>query len=158
LRAPERTRALLECFGRAALGGGVGRVNEVFDLERLKQPFHPLPDAPDTEEVRVKSLCLRYPEHAGRRKVLLDTLAADAPEAIDGPHGAFLRACQAAGFLSTEPAVHPCPSCPHCGEGVPYQAGGRLLCPRCYSDVDPRHLGLWPLDGTAFCRWLAESM
>jgi hypothetical protein len=83
LRAPERTRALLQCFGRAALGGTIERIAEVFDLERLKRPFHPLPDAPDIDEVRVKSLCLRYPEHAGRRKVLLDTLAGDAPEAID---------------------------------------------------------------------------
>jgi hypothetical protein len=83
LRAPERTRALLQCFGRAALGGKIERIAEVFDLERLRRPFHPLPDAPDIEEVRVKTLCLSYPEHTGRRKVMLHTLAADAPAAID---------------------------------------------------------------------------
>jgi hypothetical protein len=83
---------------------------------------------------------------------------AAAAEDFDGPHGTFLRACQDAGFLGTAPAVHLCPSCPHCGEGTIYRIGGCVLCNRCYADVDPSHLCLWPLDGTAFCRWLAAAM
>jgi hypothetical protein len=67
-------------------------------------------------------------------------------EDFDGEHGEFLRACQEVGFLSREPGVHPVPSCPHCGEGVPYRLGERHLCNRCGSTVDPRRLRSWQLD------------
>lgn len=91
---------------------------------------------------------------------LLDQLgAADvAWEDLDGPHGAALKTCQQMGVLSTEPGANPVPSCPHCEEGVPYALDGRMLCNRCYSTVDPRHLLLWRLDREAFLRWLSEQL
>ena len=52
-----------------------------FDLDRLKEPFHP----PLTEGVngaRVKALELAYPASEGRRRIRLETNAADEPEAI----------------------------------------------------------------------------
>lgn len=54
-----------------------------FDLDRLKQPFHPLPDAADMVSVRLKALHLRYPARAGRRCVRLETLPGDHPTAME---------------------------------------------------------------------------
>jgi hypothetical protein len=79
-------------------------------------------------------------------------------EDFEGASGSLLRAAQDAGFLSREPCVNPVPSCPHCGEGVPYRLGGRSVCNRCRGTVDERHLCAWPLDVEAFCRWLAAGM
>jgi hypothetical protein len=81
-----------------------------------------------------------------------------AQEDFDGEHGAFLRACQAVGFVTREPVVHPTPSCHHCGEGVPYRLGKRHLCNRCGSTVDPRRLRAWPVDLGGFLRWLAGEL
>lgn len=72
-----------------------------------------------------------------------------------GPHRAALRVWQDLGFIATEPGPHPLPSCPHCGEGVPYRSGARCLCPECRSSVDPRCLLLWQLNLPAFLGWLA---
>jgi hypothetical protein len=83
LRSRERVAALLNLFGEAVLGSRVEPDGEAFDLERLKAGFHPLPDAEDMESVRVKELSLRYPAREGRRQVVLQTLATDAPHAID---------------------------------------------------------------------------
>jgi hypothetical protein len=66
-------------------------------------------------------------------------------EDLDGPHADIIRAWQDLGFVAREPGMNPVPSCPHCGEGVPYPVGGRYLCHACRSAVDPRHLLLWPL-------------
>jgi hypothetical protein len=79
-------------------------------------------------------------------------------ENFDGVNGPLLVAAQAAGFLGREPCVNPVPSCPHCGEGVPYRIGGRTVCNCCRGAVDERHLYAWPLDVEAFCRWLAAGM
>jgi hypothetical protein len=79
-------------------------------------------------------------------------------EDFDGTGGPLLRSAQAAGFLAREPCVNPVPSCPHCGDGVPYRLGGRHVCNRCRGVVDERHLAAWPLDLEAFCRWLAGGM
>ena len=54
----------------------------MFDLDRLKQPFVPLPDAQDMQGVRLKSLHLRYPDRQARRFLKLETLAGDEPDAI----------------------------------------------------------------------------
>jgi hypothetical protein len=94
---------------------------------------------------------------------LLRLLDGDDPPAVsaedlDGPHGSLIRAWQAAGFVAREPGLHPTPSCPHCGEGVPYRLGGRLLCPACRGTVDPRHLHLWPLDREAILRAVASHL
>lgn len=82
LRSVERVQALFRCFGQAALRSPVAPVGEVFNLDRLLRPFHPLPDAPDMESVRVKSLHLRYPARLGGRQVKLDTLTSDTATAI----------------------------------------------------------------------------
>jgi hypothetical protein len=84
--------------------------------------------------------------------------ASAAAEDFDGPHGEMLRLWQRLGFLASEGQRHPTPSCPHCGEGVPYLLGNRLLCPRCRSTVDHRHLLLWPFDLGALLSWLAKSL
>lgn len=81
-----------------------------------------------------------------------------AAEDFDGPHGDVLRAWQDQGFVARTPGVHPAPGCPHCGGGVPYPVGGRLLCPRCRSPVDPRHLLLWPVDREAVLAAVAARL
>jgi hypothetical protein len=88
LRSRERATKLFHLLGKAALGVPVSCDTHAFDLELLKWPFHPLPDAADVEMVRVKSLHLRYPARAGRRQLKLETLESDEPAAMD----ALLRA------------------------------------------------------------------
>lgn len=82
LRARSRAHALLELFGRVALGCPVQPVSCVYDLDRLKQPRQLPPDAPDMESVRVRSLSLAYPSHQTRRRLTLETAAGDDPQAI----------------------------------------------------------------------------
>ncbi|MGL4554079.1 MAG: hypothetical protein ACRC33_23195 [Gemmataceae bacterium] len=77
---------------------------------------------------------------------------------LHGRFSALLAACQTAGFLSHIPKRHPRPSCPSCGEGVPYPLGGRHLCDRCHATVEPHHLQCWPLDLRAFLGWLAAQL
>lgn len=84
--------------------------------------------------------------------------AAVSLEDVEGEHGDFLRSCQRLGFVSREPGMHPIPSCPHCGEGVPYRIADRFLCNHCRSGIDSRHLLLWPLDIEVFLRWLAKTL
>jgi hypothetical protein len=72
LRSVDRVRSLLQCFGRAVLSADVAYGKETFDLDRLKEPFHPLPDAPDMAGARVKALSFRYPERSGRRQLRLE--------------------------------------------------------------------------------------
>ena len=62
------------------------------------------------------------------------------------------------GFVAREPGRHPVPSCPHCGEGVPFLFRGSHVCNRCASLVDGRHFLLWPLDLAAFLQWLAAQL
>lgn len=81
-----------------------------------------------------------------------------AAEDFDGNHGEALRLWQRMGFLAEDGEQHPCPSCPHCGEGSPYSVGGRYLCHRCYSDVDPRHLLRWRFDLERFLSWIAKGL
>ena len=83
LRSRDRIADLFQRFGMAVLGSTVAYDAEAIDLERLKQPFHPLPDAEDMELIRVKTLHLRYPVHSGRRQLKLETLSSDATDAID---------------------------------------------------------------------------
>jgi hypothetical protein len=83
LRSRERVASLLSIFGRTVLGRLVVPADRAYDLDVLKRPFRGLPDAPDMESVRVKSLCLRYPARDGRRQVRLDTVSTDAPAAIE---------------------------------------------------------------------------
>ncbi len=79
-------------------------------------------------------------------------------EDFEGECSALLRACQEEGFLGRESLLDPVPSCPHCGEGVPYRLGGRYRCNRCRSAVAPRHLQCWQLDEAAFWGWLASRL
>ena len=79
--SPALIRALLDAFSRAVLDGPVAPA--AFALERLKAPFHPLPDALDMELVRVMALHLQYPARAGRRLVKVETRSSDGPGAID---------------------------------------------------------------------------
>jgi hypothetical protein len=74
-----------------------------------------------------------------------DGTAYVAADDFDGPHAAALHTWQRLGFIATESASNPTPSCPHCGEGVPCRYGDRLLCATCRSRVDPRHLLAWPV-------------
>ncbi len=83
LRSRDRVDELLGHFGQAVLGCSPATPPAVYDLDRLKLPFHPLPDAPDMEAVRVKALHLRYPERAGRHRIRLETSAAGGADAID---------------------------------------------------------------------------
>jgi len=96
-------------------------------------------------------------------ELLLQLLDQDGPayvtqEDFDGPHAAFLRACQLAGFLATEPESHPVPGCPHCGVGVAYRLADRWRCNACRDVVDPRHLLAWRLDREGFLVWLAAGL
>src|SRR5437667_4860758 len=72
-----------------------------------------------------------------------------------GPHASALRLWQRYGFLATRPEPNRVPSCPHCRQGVPFEARGRLICDRCLSAVDRRHLLLWRFDLNALLAWLA---
>jgi hypothetical protein len=72
-----------------------------------------------------------------------------------GEHGPALRLWRDLGFVDRVPGRNPIPSCPHCGEGVPYRCAGRILCDQCRSTVDPRHLHLWRLNLEAFLHWIA---
>lgn len=92
LRSPFRSAdqevTLLRRFADAVLGAPVDVPREVFDLDRLKFPFHPLATADGIRLVRVKSVQLRYPARLCGRRVTFDTLAADSPDAVP----AMLRA------------------------------------------------------------------
>jgi hypothetical protein len=83
LRSRDCVAHLYQCFGRAVLKCAVTCDGESFDLDKLKQPFHPLPDAEDMALARLRALHLRYPERLGRRCIKLETLASDAPNAMD---------------------------------------------------------------------------
>ncbi len=93
---------------------------------------------------------------------LLGLLGREDPACVsaedwEGVHGPTLRLWQGMGFVDRVPAMNPVPSCPHCGEGVPYRCGRRLLCDRCRSEVDVRHLHLWCLRLPAFLDWVAAQ-
>jgi hypothetical protein len=81
-----------------------------------------------------------------------------AQEDFDGPHGEALRLWQDMGFLARESGSNPVPGCPYCGDGVPQSMQGRLVCNRCGSVIDAKHLLLWPFDLPAFLRWLASQL
>ena len=99
----------------------------------------------------------------GSLEFLLDILDRDEPPCVaaedwDSEHGPMLHVWQDMGLVDCKPVMNPVPNCPHCGDGEPYEIGGRLLCPSCLSNVDPRHLLLWRLDREAFLRWLAKQL
>ena len=75
----------------------------------------------------------------------------------EGEHGPALRLWQRMGFIDSEPGVNPVAGCPHCGEGVPYALGSRLLCPLCRSEVDPSCLLLWRVHLSALLDWIAKQ-
>jgi hypothetical protein len=83
LRPGDRAEELLSRVSRAALGVVPLADGIPYDLDALKGPFRPLPDADDMESVRVRALHLRYPARAGRRQLKLETLASDGPFAIE---------------------------------------------------------------------------
>jgi hypothetical protein len=78
-------------------------------------------------------------------------------EDIQGAHGETIRRWQSQGFVSDDPVAHPAPSCPACGEGVPYRIEGRFLCNTCRNEVTPEHLLVWPLRREAYLAWLAAA-
>lgn len=78
-RAEELLRRVLQAvLGVAPLDDGVP-----YDLDPLKGPFRPLPDADDMESVRVRALHLRSPGRTGRRTLRLETLSKDGPFAVE---------------------------------------------------------------------------
>jgi hypothetical protein len=81
-----------------------------------------------------------------------------AAEDLDGPHRDAVRTWRELGFVGREPGMNPCPGCPHCGRGVPYRVEGRYLCAACRSEVEPRHVLLWPLYGDAVLRAVAAHL
>jgi hypothetical protein len=83
LRSIDHVTKLFQCFGQAVLNRPVTCDGTPFNLDKLKQPFHPLPDAENMAVARLRMLHLRYPERLGRRCIKLETLASDAPTAID---------------------------------------------------------------------------
>ncbi len=83
LRTADRIEELFRCFGRVVLRANVSASDEAFDLDRLRYPFHPLPDADDMVLARVRTLHVRYPARLGRRLLKLETLAQDEPDAMD---------------------------------------------------------------------------
>jgi hypothetical protein len=85
LRARDRVLELLRLFGECVLQVPLDErcLATAFHLDLLKIPFRPLPDADDMEAIRVKTLHLRYPAHAGRRQVKLETLTSDEPSALE---------------------------------------------------------------------------
>ncbi len=83
LRARDRVETLFQHFGQTVLGSWLTCDEDAFDLEPLKSPFRPLPDAADMLAVRLKALHLRYPERSGRRQLKLETLATDKTAAIE---------------------------------------------------------------------------
>lgn len=84
VRARNRLLDLVQRFGQAVLGVELAEscLGDTYDLDRLKNELVPLPDREDMEQVRVKALHLRYPEHAGRRHLKLETRAGDEATAI----------------------------------------------------------------------------
>ncbi len=83
LRAADRLRDLYQCFGRAVLSTEVAFGGAVFDLDRLKLPFHPLPDGEDMEGAWLRALTLQYPERFGRRQIRLQARSGDDRSAIE---------------------------------------------------------------------------
>lgn len=83
LRAADRVRALFQQCGNAVLREPLTGFGEGFDLDKLKRPVLLLPDAEDMEEVRLKTLHLRYPSRLGRRGIRLETLLGDTPQAVE---------------------------------------------------------------------------
>jgi hypothetical protein len=84
LRSRARILELVQRFGKAVLGVELPDdcLRPTYRLDVLKHRFDPPADAADMEAVRVKSLHLAYPERVGRRRVKLETLAGDQPQAI----------------------------------------------------------------------------
>lgn len=83
LRSADRVQEFWQCVSRAVLHAPLKSEQSGFALDRLKQPFQPLPDDEDIEEVRVKTLHLQYPGRVGRRELTLNTLTSDTPSAIE---------------------------------------------------------------------------
>jgi hypothetical protein len=83
IRSPEAVRDLLACFGRAFLRAPVTPAAPGFALERLRRPFHPLPDAEDMEFARVAAVRLQSTARAGRRGLNLETSTSDGAGAVD---------------------------------------------------------------------------
>ncbi len=82
-RARDKVLGLLRAFARSVLRAEVDErsLDARFLLDRLKEPFDPpLPEG--VAAVRVRSLDLAYPPHEGRRRLRLETGAADRPSAI----------------------------------------------------------------------------
>jgi RNAse (barnase) inhibitor barstar len=75
-----------------------------------------------------------------------------------GPHADALRRWQQRGFVARESGRHPAPSCPHCGEGVPYLAGYRVICDTCGSTVDSNYLFAWPVERDTCLSAIAKQL
>lgn len=82
-RSRQKVLSLLHLFCDAVLGCAFDEesLSACYDLDRLKSPFAPpLPEG--VLAARVKALELAYPASEGRRRVRLETNAADSPSAI----------------------------------------------------------------------------
>ena len=79
-------------------------------------------------------------------------------EDVTGPHAQAVRLWRRMGFVSRDPGHNPSPSCPACGEGMPYSVGGAWRCNRCRCAVDERYLRLWAVDVPAVLGWFAVRL
>ena len=79
-------------------------------------------------------------------------------EDLENEHAPVIRSWRAQGFLNAEPVMHPVPSCPLCGEGVPYAVAGEYRCSRCGERIERKHLLLWELNRERFLQWLAHEL
>lgn len=77
---------------------------------------------------------------------------------LHGRFAALLAACQAAGFLPAAAALHPDPTCEHCGEGLPHGEQGPRVCAGCFSVVGPGRLRCRVLSLPAFLAWLSGQL
>mgnify|MGYP000892864297 CR=1 FL=1 len=94
---------------------------------------------------------------------LIGLLDVDDPVCLDwedvtGPHAQAVRLWRRMGFVSRDPGHNPSPSCPACGEGMPYSVGGAWRCNRCRCAVDERYLRLWAVDVPAVLGWFAVRL
>jgi hypothetical protein len=76
---------LFQLFGRVVLGVELPDdcLRDLFQLDVLKEGHDLLPDDVDMVSARVKALDLEYSAARGLRKVKFDTLATDAPDAMN---------------------------------------------------------------------------
>lgn len=94
-------------------------------------------------------------------ELLLGRLIQPSFLTVEDLHGALREAIlqwQKSSTVARQPSLHPCPSCPECRGGVPYQLGERWLCDTCFCPVAEAHLWVWPMDTEKFLQDIAAQL